>query len=163
MAALAASAALLAPTIADAAGVAGQDGGPWQRLASCQDSWLDWKDDARRMGAFADAIESRFTREPDGAAFTPKAPMQVLGLKLQQLYPQSVGMAVGFSLQVDASFVPARQALERQLGKTMSCSAGDGMMACELQLGPQKTAVLMTGNGGKAGSSLLGCYYYYAQ
>jgi hypothetical protein len=44
-------------------------------------------------------------------AFLPKAPTRVLGLKVRRAYPDSVGMGLGFSLQVAAGFEEARRLL----------------------------------------------------
>jgi len=135
-----------------------------QRLALCQDSWLDWKDDDARMARFASHFENRFDRSPQGdGGFAPKAPTQALGVAVTQVYPQSVGMGVGFSLVVAADFAQARSSIEQQLGKPMTCQTSDGMRACELPLGPKKTAMLITGDNGRAKTSLVGCYYFYQQ
>lgn len=134
-----------------------------QRLALCQDSWFDWKDDDARMARFASYFESRFERNPQGDAFAPKTPMQALGHAVTQVYPQSIGMGVGFSLVVNADFAQVRAAIEQQLGKPMTCTTSDGMRSCELKLGPKKTALLMTGQNGPAKTSLVGCYYFYQQ
>lgn len=134
-----------------------------QRLLLCQDSWLDWKDDDSRMGPLVRYFETSFNRAPRGGAFTPKAPMQVLGHSVVQVYPQNVGMGVGFSLVVDVGFAQARAGMEQQLGRPMSCTTSDGMRACELRLDDKKTAMLVTGLNGNAPTSLVGCYYFYAQ
>jgi hypothetical protein len=134
-----------------------------QRLALCQDSWLDWKDDDARMARFASYFESRFERSPQGDAFAPKTPTQAFGRSVTQVYPQSVGMGVGFSLVVNADFAQARAAIEQQLGRPMSCTTGEGVRSCELKLGPKRTALLMNGQNGQAKTSLVGCYYFYQQ
>jgi len=134
-----------------------------QRLALCQDSWYDWKDDDTRMARFAGYFESRFERSPQGDAFAPKSPMLALSHAVTQVYPQSVGMGVGFSLVVNADFAQARAAIEQQLGKPMTCATSDGVRSCELKLGPKKTALLMNGQNGQAKTSLVGCYYFYQQ
>ena len=134
-----------------------------QRLALCQDSWYDWKDDDTRMARFAGYFESRFERSPQGDAFAPKSPMLALSHAVAQVYPQSVGMGVGFSLVVNADFAQARAAIEQQLGKPMSCTTGEGVRSCELKLSPKKTALLMNGQNGQAKTSLVGCYYFYQQ
>jgi hypothetical protein len=134
-----------------------------QALATCQDSWFEWKNDAARMAHFADYMRTRFVPGEGGDAYSPKVKTMALGYQVSQVYPQSVGMGLGFSMVVQANFAQARQAMEKQLGRTMTCSISDGVEACEIQLGEKKTAVLMTGNGGKAATSLLGCYYFYQQ
>jgi len=155
------AAAIAAITLASSAVHAASDDLPLQRLALCQDSWFDWKDDAARMARFANIFNTRFNRSPQGDAFLPRQPSQVLGRAITHAYPQSVGMGVGFSLVINADFATARAAVEQQLGKPMRCSISDGVRSCELQLGEQKTALLMTGQNGQADTSLVGCYYFY--
>ena len=161
-AALAATAAFAAAlALASPAAQAGPDDAQLQRLALCQDSWFDWKDDAARMARFASLFNTRFSRSPQGDAFVPRQSSQVLGRAIRQAYPQSVGMGVGFSLVINADFATARAAVEQQLGKPMHCATSDGVRSCELSLGEQKTALLMTGQNGQASTSLVGCYYFY--
>ena len=134
-----------------------------QRLALCQDSWQDWKDDAVRMQRFESYFETRFDRSASDDAFTPKVPTNVLGSSVMQVYPQSVGMGVGFSLTVSADHARVRAGIEQQLGKPMTCATSDGVRSCEIELGSKRTAVLMTDQDGRAQSSLVGCYYFYQQ
>ena len=96
-----------------------------------------------------------------GGAFTPKAPTTVFGLQVAQVIPGSVGMALGFSIVVNANFAKARKVFEMQLGHAMKCEPGDDMQTCEFQIGDKKTAVLMSEGNGKAKTSLIGCYYFY--
>jgi hypothetical protein len=133
-----------------------------QRLALCQDSWFDFKDDAARMSRFTELLETRYTPGDEGA-FTPKLPTSALGLPVAQVFPQSVGMGVGFSLLVDADFAQTRSAIEKALGRTMNCTTSEGVRSCDVALGAKKTAVLMNGDNGRAKTSLLGCYYFYQQ
>ena len=132
-----------------------------QRMTLCQDSWLDWKNDEARLTRFVGEIESRFSRSARGPAFTPKGPSKVIGLPVAQLFPQSVGMALGFSVIVNADFAQARRSLENQLGRAMTCENSQEGRACELKIGEEKTVVLMSDESGKSKQSLLGCYYYY--
>ena len=136
-----------------------------QRMGLCQDSWLDWKDDEARVKRYVAEVESRFTHSARGTSLTPKAPTQAFGLPVAQVFPQNVGMALGFSVMVNADFAQARRALEGQLGRTMKCQSSDGESACELKIGEKKTVVLMSEENGKARQTpkqtLLGCYYYY--
>jgi hypothetical protein len=132
-----------------------------QRMTLCQDSWLDWKNDEARLTRFVSEVESRFIRDARGAGFTPKAPTRAFGLPVAQLFPQSVGMGLGFSVIVNADFAQARRSLEAQLGRTMSCQNTEEGRACELKVGEKKTVVLMSDGSGKAVQTLLGCYYYY--
>jgi hypothetical protein len=131
------------------------------RMSACQDSWLAWKDDNARMGRFVSALDQQFTRKDEDGSFAPKASMNLLGFPVAQVYPQSVGMGVGFSVVVNAPFAQVRQAFEKQLGKPMKCEASEGTRACELPLGEKKTAMLMASESPASKVTLLGCYYYY--
>ena len=133
------------------------------RLATCQDSWLDWKNDDARMSRFAHAVEAQYVRSAQGDAFTPNVPTTLLGHAVAQVYPQSVGMGLGYSVLVNASFTQARQSFEKQLGKPLKCSTSDGMRACELPIAEKKTAMLVAGDNPNSKTTLLGCYYYYQQ
>ena len=135
---------------------------PLQRLALCQDSWLEWKDDATRMRGLASQLEAQYKPNAQGGgAYDPKASTQLLGWQVTQVYPQSVGMGVGFSALVNADFATARAGVEKATGKKLSCSTSDGFTACEGKLAEKKTITLMTGDNGKGKTSLVGCYYYY--
>ena len=88
--------------------------------------------------------------------------MAIDGLKVTQLFPESVGMGVGFSVLVDATFDTARQALEPKLGKPLrQCESGDGMRICELPIAEQRTVMLMSGDPPNDRTTLVGCYYLY--
>jgi len=133
-----------------------------ERMVTCQDSWLDWKDDPVRAGAFVESIRSAFEQRDGDAFFTPKGRVSVAGLPVVQVFPQSVGMGVGFSVTVDASFDQARKALEQRTGKSLQkCDTSDNMRTCELELGERKTLILMADATGTVKTTLLGCYYYY--
>jgi hypothetical protein len=131
-----------------------------QRLALCQDSWLEWKDDEKRMGPLRDYLRTQFKLGKDGS-FAPNAPLNVMGWNVTHVYPESVGMAVGFSLVMDSGFAATRAAVEKQLGKPMSCDTSDGFTACELQIAPKKIATILTPDNGKAKTTLIGCGYFY--
>lgn len=133
------------------------------RLATCQDSWLEWKAEPGRLQRFATDLHRRYTLKPKSPAMTPNAPAKLLGFPVQQLFPDSVGMGVGFSVQVQADFKQARQRFEEQLGRPLQCEGGDGMLSCELPLGEKKTALLVKADSGPSKSTLLGCYYFYQQ
>jgi|GEM_PF-939689 len=133
-----------------------------QRLATCQDSWLDWSEGHPRMKQYADFVRTRMQQQDDGATFVPKTAMTVAGLPIEQVFPQSVGMGVGFSAIVHADFAETRRGFEKQLGKPMSCKTSDGTPACELTIGDKKTAILMTDNP-RSARTLVGCYYFYQQ
>jgi len=132
-----------------------------QRMTLCQDSWLDWKNDEARLTRFVSEVESRFSHDTRGPGFAPKAPIKAFGLPVAQLFPQNVGMALGFSMLVNADFAQARSSLESQLGRKMTCESGAEGRGCELKIGEKKTVVLMSDENGKSRQTLLGCYYYY--
>ncbi len=153
--------ALLALAFA-AAPVRAADDTALLRMATCQDSWLDWSKTAPpALKAFGDRVRSQFSHSGNDPFATPKAPIFVAGLRVVQAFPQSVGMGVGFSLTVAANFDTARKAYEAALGKTLThCEASDGMHSCELEIAPQRTAVLMSADN-EPGRTLIGCYYLY--
>jgi hypothetical protein len=134
-----------------------------ERMILCQDSWLDWqKAGDPRLPKFAERLRAGFTRTGNNAYAVPNAPTTVAGFRILQLYPDSVGMGVGFSVLVDATYDKARQSVERALGKPLKpCEASDGMRSCELQISEQRTVTLMAQDSPNNASTLLGCYYYY--
>lgn len=133
------------------------------RLATCEDSWLEWKADRPRLQRFATALHAQFSAEPKSPAMKPNRPTRLMGLAVTQLFPDSVGMGLGFSVMLQADLQQARQRFEAQLGRPLSCETGDGMVACELPLGEKKTAMLINGDKGRSPTSLLGCFYFYQQ
>lgn len=131
-------------------------------LATCRDSWLDWKDDPARGAKFTEDLRANYMHQQDGG-FLPKAPKTLLGLPVASVYPESAGMAVGFSVLVSSRFDAAKKAVEKALGKPLKCDPGhpgDEIFGCELELGPKKTVMVATED--KSGkSTLIGCYYFY--
>src|SRR4051812_24393668 len=99
-----------------------------ENFALCRDSWLDWeKSDPAALDSFGAFLSLAFTHDSDDGHLTPKAPMTIDGLDVTQVFPSSLGMGLGFSVLVDASFETAKQAVERDLGKPLrECQAGDG-------------------------------------
>ena len=73
------------------------------------------------------------------------------------------GMAVGFSVVVNANFVKTKATLEKRLGKSIGkCEPpSDNMRTCELVIGEKKTIVLMAEDNPKSTTTLVGCYYLY--
>ncbi|MBV1686118.1 hypothetical protein KRR38_30035 [Novosphingobium sp. G106] len=134
-----------------------------ENLALCRDSWLDWKSIApAKLQSFGAFLRSDFTHSENDAFFTPKSAMSVGGLKVTQVFPESIGMGLGFSVMVDASFDVAKQALERDLGKPLQgCEASDGMRTCELSIAEQRTVMLMSYDEPNDKTTLVGCYYFY--
>lgn len=132
------------------------------RMALCKESWAENKNDPGKLKPFADDFRAKFTQHEHDAWFAPKQNVSVMGLRVSQAYPESVGMGVGFSLTVDATFDDARKALEKALGKTLQkCESGEGMRNCELEVARQRTVMLMAEDKPGAKRALIGCYYFY--
>ena len=155
-------AALLA-VLATAAPAGAADDTIIQRLSLCQDSWLDWtKGDPGKIKTFRDHFQAAFKPDASGGYFVPKGAATVAGLPLLQVYPQSVGMGVGFSVLLAAPFDATRAAIAKALGKPLAkCETGDGMRSCELEIAPTRTLTVTTDDPPKSKTTLVGCYYYY--
>ena len=134
-----------------------------ENLALCRDSWLDWKNtEPAKLDSFVAYFRTVFEPHGNDAYVVPKSAMTVAGLKVTQVYPQSVGMGVGFSVLVDATFDAARHALEQRLGKPLAqCETSDGMRTCGLQIAEQRTVTLMSSDTPNDKRALVGCYYFY--
>lgn len=155
------AAAALSSSVAGVATANEADEPFFETLATCQDSWFDWKDDLQRMGQYGDRLTANFVRIEEEPAFVPKHPGTVLGFPLVKVYPQSIGMGVGFSVQLSGQLAEIRSEVENRLGQPLECSPSDGMTSCAVELGEKKT-VLLTGYGeGADAANLLGCYYFY--
>jgi hypothetical protein len=134
------------------------------RMALCQDSWIEWtKEEPKTFEAFRDRFMGQFAVPRDDKPYwIPRARVTVLGMRVAQGFPDSVGMGVGFSLTVDAPYDKARAAMEKALGKKLvHCEASDGMKSCELQVAPQRTITLMADDSPQSKQTLIGCYYFY--
>lgn len=153
-----AAALLVAAPSAEAA-----DDAPLEQLAACQQSWLDWKQDNAVAARFRDWFLPRFEQEPRTPAWKPRQAFTVFGLPGVVVYPQSVGMALGFSVEVNADAATAQRAMEAAIGRPMKCEKSEGAWACEMKLGERRTALTMTENGGRGPKTLIGCYYFYQQ
>ena len=135
-----------------------------ERLALCQDSWLEWKDrNPAQLTKFIDSFRSDFRQRKDtDAFFVPKSSMTVAGLPVAQVFPESIGMAVGFSVVVNANFDQARKAIETRIARPLKeCEVGDSMRTCALQIAEKKTVTLMASDNAKSMTALFGCYYFY--
>lgn len=132
------------------------------RLLTCQDSWLEWKSDPVKQQLFVDALKANFKQNDRDGSFVPLRPMSILGHEIFQLYPQSVGMGLGYSVIVNASFDAAKASLEKQMGKPFDhCQTASEGKSCERELAKQKTVMMMEGSRGSKPRTLFGCYYLY--
>jgi hypothetical protein len=156
-------AGLLLTVLVGVAPALGADDPRVENLALCRDSWLDWKKtDPAKIDSFVDFVRSAFTHDDNDAFFTPKSAMTIDGLKVNQVFPESLGTDLGFSVLVDARFDIAKQALEQRLGKPLrQCETGEGMQTCELPIAEQRTVMLMSGAPPNDKTTLVGCYYFY--
>ena len=133
-----------------------------ERLATCQDSWRDWKDDPVQTKNFVDLFRGAFDHEGEGGSFTSSQTLTVVGLPVVRVYPQSVGMGVGFSVVLDATFDTARAHAEKVVGKKLGgCESGEGMRTCDLEIAKERTVTLLAGEHDEHHETLLGCYYLY--
>jgi hypothetical protein len=133
------------------------------RLALCQDSWFEWsKADPVQMRKFVDHIRAGFTPHDNDPYFLPKADTSIMAMRVTEVYPESVGMGVGFSVTVAAPFDKARAAMEKTVGKPLvHCETSDGMKNCDLVLAEKRNLTLMAEDNPKSTQTLVGCYYYY--
>jgi hypothetical protein len=133
-----------------------------ERMATCQDSWFEWKSEPSKLQDVTKHIKSTFVEKENSAFLVPKSEISVFGLKIVRLFPGSIGMAVGFSVIVEADFKKTRASLEKRLKKTFEkCETGDNMLTCELEIGEKKTILLLAEEDGKVVNTLFGCFYYY--
>ncbi len=135
---------------------------PLEQMTTCQDSWLDWKDDPVSTARHRDSFRAQFRQGDNEAFFVPISSATMMGLPVSQVYSNSVGMGVGFSVQVKAPFDRAKKAVEQSIGKPLKkCETSDGMRTCELEIGEKRTVMLLSDATGKTGQTLVGCFYYY--
>lgn len=131
------------------------------RLATCQDSWLEWsKTDPARFERTGQAFRLAYARDAADDVFKPKTPTTLLGFPVVGVDPQSVGMGVGFSVQVKGAFDAVRPAFEKAVGKGTCKIQRDpgGSQACEIKVRDEGTALMAT--AGKD-ETLIACYYKY--
>lgn len=133
-----------------------------QRMTLCQDSWFDWqKSDPQKLKTFGEQFRTQFQYQQNQPYFLPKSKISVAGLRVEQAFPDSVGMGVGFSLTVDAPFDVARATMEKMLGhKLQQCEASDGMHSCALDIADKRSFTIMAMDNEKS-KTLVGCYYFY--
>jgi len=134
-----------------------------ERMATCKDSWFEWqKTNPAELKALGAHLHAILAPHGNDAYAVPKAPFTIAGLHVTQVYPNSVGMGVGFSVFVAAPFDTTKNAIEKSLGKALSkCEDSDGMKTCGLVIADKRTVMLMTVDDPKADGTLVGCYYFY--
>jgi hypothetical protein len=133
-------------------------------LATCQESWTDWKQDPARGRAFRQKLESAFRAQDREPFYLPLRPITLLVQPVARIYPDSVGMGVGFSVLASASFEAVKASMERQMGKPFDqCGTADGAKSCERKLSAKRTVILMEAGPPRTPQTLFGCYYFYAQ
>jgi hypothetical protein len=153
-------AVFLVVTVADAA----EPQDTLSRLASCQESWLDMKNDPARARNFAEVIQANFVQDDRSPTWKPRQPMTWLGHPLIEITPQSVGMGLGFAVTVKARPETVRPAYEKLVGQPLGgCGKSDGSLMCEHQIAKQRTAMLVAPLKTPELGTMLGCYYFYQQ
>lgn len=155
------AAILASPAVPASAPAMGFDSDSLARLAMCQGSWLDWKDDEVRMARYIGQFDTGFKRIEAEAAFLSNAPITVLGFPLIKVYPQSVGMGVGVSVSLGAPLTKVRAEVEHAIGKPLECSNEEGTTYCGASTADSKSVTLAAAGDGTGNESLLGCMYYY--
>ena len=129
-----------------------------EQRATCRVSWLDWKDDPVSTASHRDSFRAQFRPGEKDAFFVPISSATVMGLPVSQVYSNTVGMGVGFSVQVKAPFDRAKKAVEQSIGKSLKkCETSDGMRTCELEIGEKKTAMLLSDAAGRSGVPVSSC------
>lgn len=139
------------------------DDEPLTRMVLCKDSWVEWnKKEPAKLKAFGERFRTQFSPHNNDPYQLPKMKISVLGFPVLQAFPESVGMGVGFSVTVGATFDETRKAVEKVVGKPLThCESGEDMKTCELELAPQRTVTLLVEDKPNAHRTLIGCYYFY--
>lgn len=134
------------------------------RLASCQESWLDMKDDPARAQKFAEVIKAHFVQDDRAPTWKPRKPLSWLGQPILEITPQSIGMGLGFAVTVKATAKDVKPAYEQLVGQPLGqCERGDGAMTCEREIAEKRTAMLAAPLTKPELGTMLGCYYFYQQ
>lgn len=132
-----------------------------ERMVTCQESWLDWQDNPARGRKFVDGLHADYREQEDGGYLVPNAQKTLFALPVSRVYLDSVGMGVGFSVLVNDGVDAAKKAVEKAIGRTLTCEAdSDGVHACQAELGPKRTVTIASDTEGGKGV-LIGCFYFY--
>lgn len=133
-----------------------------QKLATCEESWYDLRNDAARMEAIGVALRSQFAPQDRSPVWKPNGPVTWLGAEVLEMTPQSVGMGLGFALTLKQPAGTVQPAYERALGQALGrCESGDGMRSCERKLAEKRTAMVVSPLNRPELGTLVGCYYFY--
>lgn len=134
------------------------------RLASCQESWYDMRNDAERVQRIGALLREHFEPQDRSPSWKPRRPMKWLGHEVLELTPQSVGMGLGFGVTVKARLSAVRPAFEKAVGRPVgNCDKGDGMSMCSVEIAAKRTAMMVGPADSPDRGTLLGCYYFYQQ
>jgi hypothetical protein len=103
-----------------------------ERLATCQDSWFEWKSsDPARLQQFVAGFQSDFSQKERGPFFVPKSSQTVIGLPVAQVFPESVGMRRRLSSAIAPKFETDESGPRRRIGKPSKCEPpSDNMRTC---------------------------------
>ncbi len=156
-------AGVLATCLVAAAPARAADNPGVERLATCQDSWFEWKQSSPgQLQKLAEEFRAAFVQKGNDPFLVPRASQSIAGLPIARVFPESVGMGVGFSVIVDANFDTAKAAIERRSGRPFKkCENGDNMRTCAIEVAEKKTITLMAEDDPKSTQTLVGCYYFY--
>jgi hypothetical protein len=92
----------------------------------------------------------------------PVGSVTLMGMKVVRVHSNTIGMARGFSVTVDAPFTVAKKNIEPSIGQSLKhCDTSDGMRTCDLQIAEKKTVTLTADATGTVKTTRLGCYYFY--
>lgn len=130
-----------------------------ERLATCQDSWREWKNEPLKYTDYLDYIDSNFTHKKNYEHLVPKSEMWAFGFRVLQLSPNSLGQAAGFTVIVDADFDVTRKKLETTLnGVFEKCETSENLLGCEV--GDRKFFVILSEELEGKVITGIGCGYY---
>jgi hypothetical protein len=131
-----------------------------ERMATCEDSWLDWRDDPARTKAFAEGLKVSFEQRGKGPSLAPRGRTTFLRMPVLKVFPDTIGMARGFSILLYAMFDDAKALLEQGYSTHLdNCQTSAGTRMCSREIGENKTLLVMGDTGANRHQTLLGCFY----
>ena len=132
------------------------------RMASCQESWMDMRNDAVRGQKFGEVIQAHFVQVDRAPIWKPRQPMTWLGQPVIEVTPQNLGIGLGFAVTVKGVSDAVKPAYEKLVGQALAnCGKSDGLLTCDLQIAKQRTAMLMAPLKKPELGTMLGCFYFY--